>query len=271
MVFYGQLVVGAPGAGKSTYCSGLVQLLKQLKRPVICVNLDPANDVIPFDCDVDIRELVTVEDAMETFNLGPNGALRYCMQTLLKNIGWLKHKITSLAKEASYLVIDMPGQLELYNSDDSITQIIQQFNKWDWRMCAVHLSDSVYIADPGKFVSVILAALSIMVNLEVAQINVLTKVDLLDEDRLPYDFEFFENLPDLKYLTDLLDDHPFLSQYKNLSSKLCEIVDSYSLVGFVPLNVKSKERMLHLLKQADKANGFELIDSKDLRGVIVAS
>lgn len=88
MVLFGQLVVGAPGAGKSTYCSGLVQLCEQLKRPVICVNLDPANDVIPFKCDIDIRELITVEDVMETFNLGPNGALRYCMQTLLKNIEW---------------------------------------------------------------------------------------------------------------------------------------------------------------------------------------
>lgn len=114
----------------------------------------------------------------------------------------------------------MPGQLELYNSDDSITKIIQQFTKWDWRLCAVHLSDSVYISDAGKFVSVILAALSIMINLEVAQINVLTKVDLLDESKLPYDFEFFENLPDLKYLADLLD----VSYTSILLKKSCKCV-----------------------------------------------
>ena len=88
MVLYGQLVVGARGAGKSTYCAGLVQICEQLGRSVICINLDPANDVIPFQCDIDIRELITVEDAMKFFELGPNGALRYCMQTLLKNIEW---------------------------------------------------------------------------------------------------------------------------------------------------------------------------------------
>lgn len=59
MALYGQLVIGAPGSGKSTYCTGMVQLLEQLKRPVVCVNLDPANDIPPFRVDIDIRELIT--------------------------------------------------------------------------------------------------------------------------------------------------------------------------------------------------------------------
>ena len=88
MALFGQLVVGAPGAGKSTYCTGLMQILEQLKRPTLCINLDPANDVVPFKCDIDIRELITVEDTMELLELGPNGALRYCMQTLAENIEW---------------------------------------------------------------------------------------------------------------------------------------------------------------------------------------
>ena len=47
------------------------------------------------------------------------------------------------------------------------------------------------------------------------------------------------------------------------------MVEDYSLVSFIPLNVKSKERMVKLLRLADTANGFELIEAKDLRGVIV--
>ena len=88
MFLFGQLVIGAPGAGKSTYCAGLVDMFTQMGRPVITINLDPANDIVPFNCHIDIRELITVEDAMEYCNLGPNGALRYCMQTLLLNIDW---------------------------------------------------------------------------------------------------------------------------------------------------------------------------------------
>lgn len=74
---YGQIVIGAPGSGKTTYCEGMCQMLEQLKRPVVCINLDPANDTVPYKCDIDIRELISIEDVMSRLKLGPNGALRY--------------------------------------------------------------------------------------------------------------------------------------------------------------------------------------------------
>lgn len=77
--------------------------------------------------------------------------------------------------------------------------------KWGLRLVAVHLSDSLYCSDAGKFISVLLSALSIMVNLECAQINVLSKQDLLEDNDLPYNFEFFEQLPDVLRLVELLD------------------------------------------------------------------
>lgn len=98
----------------------------------------------------------------------------------------------------------MPGQLELYNSDNFITKIIEQFRNWEWRLCSIHLSDSLYVSDSGKFISVILCALSVMVNLEVAQINVLSKVDLMPSNS-PYNLEYFEQLPDLKHLLRLVN------------------------------------------------------------------
>jgi GTPase SAR1 family protein len=265
MALYGQMVIGAPGAGKSTYCSGIVQVLTQLKRPVICVNLDPANDIPPFHVDVDIRELIKVEEVMERLHLGPNGALRYCMRTLAENIDWLKHR---LSKAEGYVIIDMPGQLELYNSDDSLTKVIRQFERWGWQFCALHLSDSMYCSDPGKFISVVLSALSVMVNLEVPQINVLSKVDLLPSDT-PYNMEFFEQLPDLRQICRLLDDHPFLKHYKGLSEKLCDVIEDYNLVNFTPLDVNGKSKMLNLLKLSDGANGFTLANANDIRDIVM--
>ena len=47
MVLYGQIIIGAPGAGKTTYCDGMQQYLKLLGRECYVVNLDPANEVPP--------------------------------------------------------------------------------------------------------------------------------------------------------------------------------------------------------------------------------
>ncbi|VDN22972.1 unnamed protein product [Gongylonema pulchrum] len=262
---YGQIIIGAPGAGKTTYCDGMCQIVSQLGRAVVCVNLDPANDNLPYACDVDIRELVSVEDIIARLNLGPNGALRYCMQTLKSNMEWLRLKLSG---RQGYLLIDFPGQLELYNSDDCITSIIRTMEKWGHRLVAIHLSDSLYCTDAGKFISVLLSALSVMINLECAQINVLSKRDLLREDDLPFNFDFFEHLPDTKRLTELLDESPAIRQYKGLSEMLCSVIDDYDLVNFTSLDVTSKSSMLDLLKLADVANGYAFLQAPDLRDII---
>eukprot|EP00953_Heterococcus_sp_UTEX-ZZ885_P038770 19897-Heterococcus_DN1.PRE.1 len=40
---FGQVVVGPPGSGKTTYCNGMAQYMRGLGREVAIVNLDPAN------------------------------------------------------------------------------------------------------------------------------------------------------------------------------------------------------------------------------------
>lgn len=72
MVF-GQLVIGPPGSGKTTYCHGMQQYLSALGRRVAIVNLDPANDVLPYTPEVDVAELVCLDTVMEELQLGPNG------------------------------------------------------------------------------------------------------------------------------------------------------------------------------------------------------
>ena len=42
---YGQVVIGPPGSGKTTYCNGMQQYLRLLVRDCWVVNLDPANEV----------------------------------------------------------------------------------------------------------------------------------------------------------------------------------------------------------------------------------
>lgn len=73
---FAQVILGPPGSGKSTYCCKMYELLKQQsKRSVMFINLDPANENLTQTPDIDVMNLITVEDAMTNFSLGPNGAL----------------------------------------------------------------------------------------------------------------------------------------------------------------------------------------------------
>ena len=41
---FGQIIIGPPGAGKTTYCDYMSQLLRGLNRQVAIINIDPANE-----------------------------------------------------------------------------------------------------------------------------------------------------------------------------------------------------------------------------------
>lgn len=45
---YGQVIIGPPGSGKTTYCNALKLFFDAIGRPSIIVNLDPANENMPY-------------------------------------------------------------------------------------------------------------------------------------------------------------------------------------------------------------------------------
>lgn len=211
---FGQLIVGPPGSGKTTYCYGMSKYLKDLGRNVKVVNLDPANDPVsmPFKPDLDIANLVTVEDVMDSLKLGPNGGLMYCMEYLDANFDWFYGELVKLVANDSktYLLFDCPGQVELYVHHQSLKNILTKLQKairslpsevssddiesvatsdnpstspgqtrLDLRLVAVNLVDSHYANEPAKYISMVLNSLSTMLHLGLPHINVLSKVDLL--------------------------------------------------------------------------------------------
>ena len=51
-ILFGQVVIGSPGAGKTTYCEAMARFLKALGRDVGIVNIDPANENMPYEADI---------------------------------------------------------------------------------------------------------------------------------------------------------------------------------------------------------------------------
>lgn len=177
---YGQVIIGPPGSGKTTYAGKVYDFYKdKLNRQVEVINLDPANEGMNYKATVDIMELITVEDVMSHKNLGPNGALMYCMEYLEENFDWLLAKLNNI--HDSYLIFDMPGQVELYTHHNSIKKVFSKLEKLNYHLCAVHMVDSHYCSDPTKFISTLLLSLSTMLQIGLPHVNVLSKVNIVKE------------------------------------------------------------------------------------------
>ncbi|VDP23239.1 unnamed protein product [Echinostoma caproni] len=112
---FGQLVIGPPGSGKTTYCNAMAEFLTNLGRKVEVINLDPANDSLPYTCSINLSDLIRLDEVMDYLGLGPNGGLIYCMDYLYINRDWLTTRLARLRQEnpKCYLIFDCPGQVSV--------------------------------------------------------------------------------------------------------------------------------------------------------------
>jgi len=192
--------MGPAGSGKSTYCHLMQQHLATVKRAAHVVNLDPAAEVFKYPVTIDVRELISADDVMKTLHYGPNGSLVYCMEYLLSHMEWLREQLEGF--EDDYLLIDLPGQIELCTHMPIVRTIAQTLmNDLNYRVCAVYLLDAHYITDAAKFVSGALATLAVMTQLECPHLSILSKCDLL-QGRKGLDRFLDLDVPDLMALLD---------------------------------------------------------------------
>lgn len=247
---YAQVVIGPAGSGKSTYCKQIYEHCQSIGRMVHVVNLDPAAEHFEYPTAVDIRELISLEDVMEELSLGPNGGLIYCMEYLQEHMDeWLGEQLEDYIDD-DYLLFDCPGQIELYSHIPVLRAFVDQLKVWDFRVCAVYMLDSQFVSDVTKYISGCMASLSAMIQLEVPHINVLSKMDLCP---LPVKKEIEKFLdPDAKLLlTDL--NQQMAPRFAKLNKALAELVDDYSMVSYLPLDVRNEDSIQYILSHVDNS------------------
>lgn len=255
--YYGQLILGPPGAGKTTYCWKMSELLKKLGRKVVIINLDPANDMMSYKPDIDIKNLISLEEVMEKQCLGPNGALLFCIEYLEKNLDWLLDQIKG--DHSTNYIFDLPGQVELYCHHASLGNIFGKLSSAaNIQLCVVHLIDSHHCSDAGKFIAALMLSLSAMLKIGLPHINLLTKTDLLKKhmDKLQFGIDFYTEVLDLNYLLESLESDSFTSKYNKLNAAFVSIIEDYSLVTFQLVNMNSEESLVKVKHSVDKANGY---------------
>mmetsp|Transcript_36301 Transcript_36301/g.95102 ORF Transcript_36301/g.95102 Transcript_36301/m.95102 type:complete len:278 (+) Transcript_36301:25-858(+) len=253
---FGQVVVGPPGSGKSTYCLAMQRFLENCGRKVAIISLDPANDGV--NPAIDIRDLVRLADVTERMGLGPNGGLIFCIEYLASNVDWLKGEIDAL-DEGMYLIFDCPGQVELYTHHEAMRSMLATMTvEWGLRLCATHLVDSLHCTDPNKYVAGLMASLSTMLQLELPHVNVMSKADLLEqhEEALDFPLEFYTEVMDMSFLSTALEADPFGARFAKLNAAIAELVEDFGLVQFHTLNVNDPESLARVAAVVDKALGY---------------
>lgn len=263
---YGQLVMGPAGSGKSTYCSNMFRHCENIRRTIHVVNLDPAAEHFDYPVLADIRELIHLDDAMddEAMRLGPNGGLIFCMEYFAQNFDWLQEELDEV--EDDYILFDCPGQVELYTHVPVMKQLVEMLHKMDFRICGVFIIDSQFMIEASKFVSGMLTALSTMVNLEIPHVNIMSKLDLLSK-KAKKDLERYLE-PELPVLLneEFDDENKSNQKFKKLNASIATMIEDYSLVKFLPLDISDEESINDILLQIDTAIQYgEDLEPREIR------
>jgi GTPase SAR1 family protein len=195
---------------------------------------------------MDIRELVNLDDVMDEMKLGPNGGLIYCMEYLIDNISWLEDHINDYSDD--YLIIDCPGQIELYTHLPVMRRVIDVLRRLGYSMCAVYMMDSMLISDPSRFLAGSLMCMSVMAQLELPHVSVLSKCDLIaDKDKVD---DFLE--PDAYSLLRSMESESH-GHMRPLNEAIAELVEEYSMVAFAPLDISNEDSIEAVLSMIDMA------------------
>ena len=249
MTKYAQLVLGSAGTGKSTYCRVIQEHCAAAGRTARVGNLDPAAEAFGYAVAFDVRELISVTDVMSELALGPNGGLLYAMEYLCDNLEWLGDELDAFAED-DYLLLDCPGQIELYTHVPVFNRVAACLRDKGWNVVVVYCVDATFVSDAAKFVAGQLTALAAMVQLELPHVNVLTKCDLLGP-AAGGALERFLSPSGAALAGELARGMP--PRHRRLNEALCRLLDEYDMVAFLPLDVTDDESVAALLAQVDHA------------------
>jgi hypothetical protein len=185
----------------------------------ITVNLDPGAENLPYEPDVDIRDWISLKEIMDTYGLGPNGAQIACADMLALNTDDIKKSIGAF--KSDYILMDTPGQLELF--------VFREAGKYIIKFLNPNRTLIAYLLDPGLaktasgFISQLLLSISTNFRLGQPQVNILSKADMLSDDQLNL-IEKWTNNPE--ELNNSLKNEE-ASIYREISRRILDLIEEF--------------------------------------------
>ena len=231
-------IIGTAGSGKSLLTANLFDYYTKTGSFAGVLNLDPGVENLPYSCDVDVRDYVDMVSIMRQYDLGPNGAMIMASDLIASKIDDLQRDVDNVNPD--YLIIDTPGQIELFAYRSSGPFFVQNFNVE--QKAAIFLHDGSLVTTPTNFVSMALLASSIKLRLNLPLINALTKIDLI-EDRIRDILKWSSNL---KSLEDAIAKQSNGESYTLVMSILRSLNFGGFSQGLIPVSNATGEGMINL-------------------------
>jgi hypothetical protein len=139
--------------------------------------LDPGSYKLPYEPDVDVRDYVEVNTLMDKYDLGPNGSLVMASDLIATRLDDIQTEVNELNPD--YVIIDTPGQIELFAFRASGPYFVTNFQADN--KASLFVFDGMLVSSPINFISISLLSSAVKLRLKIAQLNALTKRDLLLE------------------------------------------------------------------------------------------
>ena len=174
--------------------------------------------------------------------------------------------------EEYLIILDMPGQIELYTHIPVVPALVSHLRiSLSVSLCATYLLESTFVIDRAKFFAGTLSAMSAMVMLELPHVNVMSKMDLVKGTVSKKDLKRFIE-PDASLLDDELsetqigggnsstDKDPLATDsvmggasFKRLNHAVANLIDDFSMVSFLQLDVQREKSVGAILSYIDDA------------------
>ena len=169
-------ITGTAGSGKSLLTSKLIQWYKDNNFYPISLNLDPGVISLPYEPDVDVRNYIDIVKIMSEHGLGPNGALIMAADLIATKLDEIQEEVFGLNPD--FVIVDTPGQIELFVFRASGPYFVSNF-QCDNKLNLFTFDGILASSTPTNFISISLMAASVRLRLNISQLDVMTKRDLV--------------------------------------------------------------------------------------------